>query len=155
MPSIFLILFLPLKIPSSTYRSLYLPINSFPISIQSRLILACVSPSHLHCYVSTESTNSTFIVLLQCASALKYLHKHNIIYRDLKSENILVWSFPDPFFNDHRSHEVLIKLADYGISRSAALSGVKGLGGTPGFMAPEIEKFVGKEVYTNKVGLGT
>ena len=44
-----------------------------------------------------------------------------------------------------------IKLADYGISRSAALAGMKGLGGTPGFMAPEIEKYVGKELYTEKV----
>lgn len=44
-----------------------------------------------------------------------------------------------------------IKLADYGISRSAALAGMKGLGGTPGFMAPEIEKYVGKELYTDKV----
>ena len=28
---------------------------------------------------------------------------------------------------------------------------MKGLGGTPGFMAPEIEKYVGKELYTDKV----
>lgn len=42
-------------------------------------------------------------------------------------------------------------MADYGISRTAALAGMKGLGGTPGFMAPEIEKYVGKECYTDKV----
>ena len=87
----------------------------------------------------------------QCASALKYLHKHHIIYRDLKSENILVWSFPQPHTPEQGTHEVLIKLADYGISRTAALAGMKGLGGTPGFMAPEIEKYVGKECYTDKV----
>jgi len=89
--------------------------------------------------------------IVQCASALKYLHRHHIIYRDLKSENILVWSFPAPFSPDQTNHQVIIKLADYGISRSAALAGMKGLGGTPGFMAPEIEKYVGKELYTDKV----
>lgn len=89
--------------------------------------------------------------MLQCASALKYLHRHHIIYRDLKSENILVWSFPAPTSPDQTNHQVTIKLADYGISRSAALAGMKGLGGTPGFMAPEIEKYVGKELYTDKV----
>jgi len=89
--------------------------------------------------------------IIQCASALKYLHRHHIIYRDLKSENILVWSFPAPTISDDTNHQVTIKLADYGISRSAAMSGMKGLGGTPGFMAPEIEKYVGKELYTDKV----
>ncbi|XP_048577768.1 leucine-rich repeat serine/threonine-protein kinase 1 isoform X2 [Nematostella vectensis] len=89
--------------------------------------------------------------IVQCASALKYLHKHHIIYRDLKSENILVWTFPQPHAPEQNRHDVLIKVADYGISRSAALAGIKGLGGTPGFMAPEIEKYVGKECYTDKV----
>ena len=82
---------------------------------------------------------------------MKYLHRHHIIYRDLKSENILVWQFPTPTGPSQSTHQVTIKLADYGISRSAALAGMKGLGGTPGFMAPEIEKYVGKELYTDKV----
>lgn len=89
--------------------------------------------------------------IVQCASAMKYLHRHHIIYRDLKSENILVWVFPAPTSAAQSHHQVVIKLADYGISRSAALAGMKGLGGTPGFMAPEIEKYVGKELYTDKV----
>ena len=100
---------------------------------------------------SFKKVNIVLYLCSQCSSALKYLHKHHIIYRDLKSENVLVWSFPAPFSADQSGHEVLIKLADYGISRSAALAGMKGLGGTPGFMAPEIEKYVGKEVYTDKV----
>ena len=62
-----------------------------------------------------------------------------------------MWSLPAPTSQDQAFHHVAIKLADYGISRSAALAGMKGLGGTPGFMAPEIEKYVGKELYTDKV----
>lgn len=62
-----------------------------------------------------------------------------------------MWVFPAPLSAGISHHQVVIKLADYGISRSAALAGMKGLGGTPGFMAPEIEKYVGKELYTDKV----
>lgn len=62
-----------------------------------------------------------------------------------------MWQFPAPTGQSQSTHQVTIKLADYGISRSAALAGMKGLGGTPGFMAPEIEKYVGKELYTDKV----
>ena len=53
-----------------------------------------------------------------------------MVYRDLKSDNVLVWSL-DP--ND----VINVKLADYGISRFANPGGVKGEEGTPGYLAPE------------------
>lgn len=78
-------------------------------------------------------------------------------FRDLKSENVLVWRYPQP----HQAktlrpvaNPVHIKLGDYGISRFTYPSGVcKGYGGTEGFMAQEILRFNGEFEYTDKVCL--
>ena len=88
---------------------------------------------------------------VQVASAIEYLHCCTIIYRDLKSDNILVWQFPEP--QDLvpsgcplGTEWVYVKLSDYGISQFVATQGARGLVGTPGFMAPEILKYHGREV---------
>ena len=85
------------------------------------------------------------------ASAIQYLHSCAILYRDLKSDNILVWQFPDPqdpipTTASLGMESVFVKLSDYGISQFAAIQGARGLVGTPGFMAPEILKYHGREV---------
>lgn len=89
-------------------------------------------------------------IILQVAKAVEYLHQQHVIYRDLKSENVLVWQLPLPF-QDYLDHPVHVKVADYGISRLTLPSGAKGFGGTEGFMAPEIIKYNGEEEYTEKV----
>ena len=84
---------------------------------------------------------------------MEYLHQQHIIYRDLKSENVLVWSLAHPENSplEQIYQKVEVKLADYGISRLSLPTGAKGFGGTEGFMAPEIMRYNGEEEYTEKV----
>lgn len=83
----------------------------------------------------------THKIAYQIVTGLAYLHKKNIIFCDLKSDNILVWSL------DVREH-INIKLSDYGISRQSFHEGALGVEGTPGYQAPEIRPRI---VYDEKV----
>ena len=121
-------------------------------------------------YKSNMSKLNPLVVQQTCvqiSSALVYLHSNRIIYRDLKAENVLVFSFPRPNqtilttnqsnlkpsykINFQDSNKVFIKLADYSISRCVLPTGTKGFAGTEGFMAPEIVRFNGEETYSEKV----
>nr|XP_060611914.1 leucine-rich repeat serine/threonine-protein kinase 1 [Anolis sagrei ordinatus] len=79
----------------------------------------------------------------QIAAGLAYLHKKSIIFCDLKSDNILVWSLA-------MEESVNIKLSDYGISRQSFHEGALGVEGTPGYQAPEIRPRI---VYDEKVDM--
>ena len=73
------------------------------------------------------------------ASALAFLHERNVIYFDLKSDNVLVWKYPLPHSKEDDS--VWLKLTDYGISRvSGAAFEIRtsSINGTPGYIAPEV-----------------
>ncbi len=83
----------------------------------------------------------TFKVAYQIVTGLAYLHKKNIIFCDLKSDNILVWSL-------ELEESVNVKLSDYGISRQSFHEGALGVEGTPGYQAPEIRPGI---VYDEKV----
>ncbi|XP_026565039.1 leucine-rich repeat serine/threonine-protein kinase 1 isoform X1 [Pseudonaja textilis] len=85
----------------------------------------------------------TFKIAYQIAAGLAYLHKKKIIFCDLKSDNILVWSLDV-------KESINIKLSDYGISRQSFHEGALGVEGTPGYQAPEIRPRI---VYDEKVDM--
>ncbi|XP_072321953.1 leucine-rich repeat serine/threonine-protein kinase 1 [Eucyclogobius newberryi] len=85
----------------------------------------------------------TFKMSYQIAAGLAYLHRKNIIFCDLKSDNILVWSL-------EVQEPVNVKLSDYGISRQSFREGALGVEGTPGYQAPEIRPGI---VYDEKVDM--
>ena len=74
-----------------------------------------------------------------------YLHDCAVIYRDLKSDNVLVWNLDEKALLN-------VKISDYGISRFSTPQGIAGVEGTPGYQAPEIRPGVG---YDEKVCMGS
>lgn len=67
--------------------------------------------------------------LIQCSSALQYLHEKEIMHRDIKPSNILLMI------------NKTIKLGDFGISKDISMFHItKTLKGSPLYMAPEIYK---------------
>lgn len=73
----------------------------------------------------------------QLVSAVKYLHKNDIVHRDIKMENILLANNPEDESDDY-----FIKLTDFGLSVIKVGSGIRGMlkdrVGTILYMAPEI-----------------
>ena len=60
------------------------------------------------------------------------------MYRDLKPGNILVFKFPEPDTQWNSNTKILIKVADYGISKQVSPEGLRGGLGTPPYLPPEV-----------------
>ena len=76
---------------------------------------------------------------------MHFLHSKNIVYLDLKTGNVLVWQYPLPntLFHKHSGPPpVLLKITDYGISRSYSntdnIIRYQSFSGTDGYIAPEV-----------------
>ena len=84
---------------------------------------------------------------------MEYIHHKKIIYRDLKLANVLAFQFPDARvpLQGGQQCQVLVKLADYGISKQVVPWGIRGMMGTPFYLPPEVVLHGGKQAYTNKV----
>ncbi|KAF9435600.1 hypothetical protein BGZ76_005910 [Entomortierella beljakovae] len=102
--------------------------------------LALLSTVNHGNYFSEVDARSIF---QQLCEAINYLHEHNIVHRDIKSENIMI-----------TDNELKVKLIDFGLARRTDSSmALTTRCGTPTYMAPEVA--LGDEIngYGKPVGL--
>ncbi|XP_076252547.1 serine/threonine-protein kinase 33-like isoform X2 [Rhynchophorus ferrugineus] len=108
-----------------------------PKKIYMVLELCNAELHQIYCRKKPLSEKNTRRVIYQLADAVSYLHKNDIVHRDIKMENILIANNPsDP--ND----EYFIKLTDFGLSIVKEGVGIQSLMrdycGTIAYMPPEI-----------------
>ncbi|XP_046439835.1 uncharacterized protein LOC124190980 [Daphnia pulex] len=81
-------------------------------------------------------------VLCQLATGLEYIHEMKMVHRDIKPQNILIW------VNPQKEEEVLMKWADFGLSKRVNERGsfsISGVQGTNNWLAPELLKILMQE----------
>jgi len=74
----------------------------------------------------------------QLCAGLQYLHKHGVIHRDIKPDNILLGPQDTVYLADFGMADAFDVDADAEAADGAAAHAVKGTRGTVAFMAPEI-----------------
>lgn len=96
-------------------------------------------------YHSEEPLAQTQVLAMfkQMVLALQYIHEHNILHRDLKSQNIFL------------TREGLVKLGDFGIAKVVSTNRqAETVVGTPYYISPELclGKTYNEKVMTNRCG---
>lgn len=74
-------------------------------------------------------------IFLQLALGLEYIHSKNLVHRDIKPSNVLIIRRPE------KDEEIIVKWADFGLSKSVNERGtytVSGVRGTKNWYAPEV-----------------
>ena len=84
-------------------------------------------------------------ILLQLAEGLEYIHGMNLIHRDLKPKNALIWVGSG--CNSNEEKQVLMKWADFGLSKPVKDTGsfsMSDIRGTKKWFAPELFEILRK-----------
>jgi eukaryotic-like serine/threonine-protein kinase len=97
-------------------------------------------------------------VALQVAGGLEHAHRHGVVHRDVKPENVLI-ELPADVHQDADSApaRVKVKLTDFGIAKLLDAQGVTSTGqvlGSPAHMAPEQIEGGDVDARTDVFGLG-
>lgn len=92
--------------------------------------------------LSSISEQEALLIVFQILHALKYLHDHGIVHRDLKLDNILLNS-PEPCTR--------ITLADFGIAKTltSEIKRMHTVVGTPEYCAPEVGFKADRQMYSD------
>tara|TARA_B100000925_G_scaffold159615_1_gene119841 strand:- start:59 stop:1216 length:1158 start_codon:yes stop_codon:yes gene_type:complete len=90
------------------------------------IILEYCNGGDLSKYISSDNINQDYRYFSQILSGLEYLHKNNILHRDIKPQNILI-------------HNNNIKISDFGFAKAFEKNElITTFCGSPLYMAPEI-----------------
>lgn len=115
-------------------------------NIQLSLIIKYCCYGDLNYLIQKNKKNGDFFeetdiwkIFIQIVYGLHYLHKNNIIHRDIKSANIFI------------NNEYETKIGDFGISKILAQNNFTSTQiGTPLYLSPEM---IGRQIYDKKIDI--